>query len=254
MELPRTAIVSRRHGFIYVPVPKCGTTTMIRALAALHGLERSGRVRRMLEPAFWTPDAATDRDAPLAYYKISPTNRAAFFAAHEGMALVSIVREPVARAASNYRNKLNRFASRFARPAYWAGKLAAYALPFGMRRQLAAQNGVMRMMISPDGLVTGLRQHGVLWDRHFWPQAQVLALDRLTYAALLHLEHLEDELRAFLVSRGVEGQTLEQVFPLPRHNVSSDLEETRFSQASLAALAMLYAADFDALGYAPPEA
>ena len=58
-ELPRLALVSNRYRFVYVPVPKCGTTTMIQVMASLHGIEKTGRVRRMMEPTFWTSKDAT---------------------------------------------------------------------------------------------------------------------------------------------------------------------------------------------------
>ena len=249
-ELPRLALVSNRYRFVYVPVPKCGTTTMIQVMASLHGIEKTGRVRRMMEPTFWTSKDAT-QGSILEYWKVAPPNRQAFLNAYKDYRFISIVRDPVARTVSNYRNKLNRYAGKFAKPAYLAGKLAAYLFPFSMKRQLEAQNMVMRRLIPSGSFVAGLEAHGVMWDRHFWPQATVLALDRVHYDALLHLEQLEVDLVDFLKRCGVSEEDLERILPLPRHNSSLDAD-AQFDVQALAAIARIYERDMTELGYRQP--
>jgi len=233
---------------IYRPLPKCASTTMYGLLARLGG--NAGRT-----------DGNPHRALPLVRrcagpgrggsYEVlcSGEEAGAVLKGYGGYTVFSVVRNPFDRVASNYHNKLNRFARRFCATTYFGG----YVGPFLAGGALLGPPGRIRWMqrrISFDRFVEVLTSRGIAWDIHFDLQVRLLGTDVIRYDRLIPLESLSIGLETLLADRAPAGSGVRLAEEPGRLNASAGRSAAGlWSEATRAAVARLYADDFDQLGY-----
>lgn len=238
---------------IYRPLPKCASTTMYSLLATLgaDGAGRSGNPRRILplvrgEP---TPGRGGSYEAAVPRNAVARTLRR-----YEGYRTFSVIRDPFDRTVSNYHNKLNRFARRFA-PALYA---ASYVGPVLCGPSLATSAARIRWLqrhVPFDAFVERLGAEGVCWDVHFRPQVQLLALDELRYDRLIPMEALTGGLGELLAGRAEPGRVREALGHLGRWNSSAGRRGgDPWTPRTRGIVGAIYAADLGQLGYAARRA
>lgn len=239
---------------IYRPLPKCASTTMYSLLATLGAAGTggpTGNPRRTLalirgEP---TPGRGGSYEAAVPRDAIARLLRR-----YEGYRAFSVIRDPFDRTVSNYHNKLNRFARRFA-PSLYA---ASYVAPLASRPHTLTGAGRIRWLqrrISFDAFVERLGEAGVAWDIHFRPQVHLLALDEVPYDRLIPMESLVTGLRELLADRGGSGLVREALGNLGRWNSSSGPRgRDPWTSRTRSIIGSIYAADLDRLGYSARRA
>lgn len=243
-------IVCEPCRLIYVPVPKCASTTMHQFLAALGGVDDRGQPRHCL---------------PIHRRQVAPGGGGSYIVGcdppdfpeivrrYAGFVWFSVVRDPYGRVLSNYQNKLNRYARRFEPRAYalaYAGQvLRPWA--FGHRDHQAERIQRMQTRIPFTRFVEALGQHGIDWDSHYRLQAQLLYMSDIPYHRLVRMEQLADGLRDVLVAAGTLDRAQDALTALGRLNRSrGPAGPTIWTDATREIVASLYRHDFDTLGYA----
>jgi len=182
-------IISHAHKVLFVPIPKCGSTSILLFLLKLHGIESAGNPRKFLQE-----NADLCRDKGLAIVLPSEIEGRQYQSVLHSYYWFSVIRDPYSRILSNYHNKLNRFASRFDRRAYYSGKaLQLLKGPMGWGDANCASQSMQRF-ISFEQFVHRLRDVGVEFDTHYRPQYQFLhpSVDR--FDQLIPLERLDEGL------------------------------------------------------------
>jgi len=243
-------IVCEPCRLVYVPVPKCASTTMHQFLAALGGVDDRGLPRdclpvhgRQVGPGIGDSYVIRCDDAVLPEIVLRYANFVWF----------SVVRDPYGRVLSNYQNKLNRYARRFEPGAYalaYAGQvLKPWA--FGHRDHQAERIQQMQARIPFPRFVEALARHGIDWDSHFRLQARLLHMSDIPYHGLVRMEELADGLRDVLLAAGTLDRAQQAIASLGRLNRSrGDAGPTIWNDATREIVAGLYRRDFDTLGYA----
>ena len=245
-------VVCEQHRLIYRPLQKCESTTVINFIGDLAGHDGRREGRDFLP--FVAAEVSPGRGDTYAV-KVPSAALAGFVERYAGYLWFSVVREPYARLKSNYFNKLNRYARRFEPMVY----LLAYA------RQALAGRAVwrpgyeedraawMQARIAFPRFVAGLRQHGIDWDCHFAPQADLLRTDVIPYHRLVRMEQLSEGLREVVVDAGAAtaaAPALEALKQLNRSSAARADDGDVWSPSSRRIAADLYRGDFAALGYA----
>lgn len=212
-------VICEPYRLIYRPLPKCASTTMYSLLATLGGGGQAGNPRRVLPLIRGEPspgrggsyEAAVPRDAVARALR-----------RYDGYHAFSVIRDPFDRTVSNYHNKLNRFARRFA-PALYAASYIGPVVSRPHRVTSVARIRWLQRHIPFESFVERLGSAGVAWDVHFRPQVQLLALDELHYDRLIPMETLLDGLRELLAGRDETGRVHDALGHLGRWNSSSGL-------------------------------
>jgi len=161
-----------------------------------------------------------------------------------------VARDPYTRVASNYHNKINRYAKRFDLCAYLCSYLGQALGGTTAWRSRGDRIRRMRAGISFDRFVRGLQRHGVAWDEHFRLQTQVLRVEDVSYHKIVRMEHLAAGLREVFACAGVgvAGETaIARLAWLNRSDTAKapDL----WTPAARAIVADIYRRDFETLGY-----
>lgn len=235
---------------VYRPLPKCASTTMYGLLASLGGVKAGPRANpRRLLPLV---DGLTKPGRGGSYEVIWPLDEAAdrLGEAYRGYTVFSVIRDPFDRTLSNYHNKLNRFARRFAPSVYWGGYLGPV---FNGRSPLVFAERIrwMQRTIGFDQFVEVLGEQGIAWDSHFNLQVRLLGDDRISYDHLLRLESLASGLQSLLAGRGSAAVLASLTNDLGRLNASGNRpSDVPWTARTRSLVAKMYDADFQRLGYA----
>jgi hypothetical protein len=244
--MPRL-IVCEPHRLVYVPVPKCASTTMHQFMASLGGIADRGHPRDCL-PVKRGPVAP---GAGGSYSVICSDEELSRIAEQfADFVWFSVVRDPYSRVLSNYRNKLNRYARRF-EPANYALAYARQVLEprhLFRRRHQDERIELMQSSIPFVRFVEALGRHGVDWDLHYRPQSQLLCMERVTYHRLVRMERLEEGLQSVLAAgngRATPASALSRLNESGTHDGA-----TPWTPATRTIVASLYGCDFETLGYA----
>jgi len=243
-------IVCEPCRLIYVPVPKCASTTMHQFFAALGGVDDRGQPRDCL---------------PILEREVGPGVGGSYIVGcdppdfpeivrrYAGFVWFSVVRDPYGRVLSNYQNKLNRYARRF-EPGSYALAYAGQVLKpwaFGHRDHQAERIQRMQTRIPFPRFVEALARHGIDWDAHFRLQARLLHMSDIPYHRLVRMEQLAEGLRDVLLAAGTLDRAQQAVDSLGRLNRSrGDAGPTIWTDATREIVAGLYRRDFETLGYA----
>jgi hypothetical protein len=243
-------IVCEPCRLIYVPVPKCASTTMHQFLAALGGVDDRGQPRDCL---------------PIRRGRVAPGGGGSYIigcAAQDIAEIVrqyadfvwfSVVRDPYGRVLSNYQNKLNRYARRFEPGAYALAYAGEALQPWALVRHDHQERRIQRMQarIPFSRFVEALARHGIDWDHHYILQSRLLHMGDIPYHSLVRMEQLADGLRDVLIAAGTLGRAQDVVASLGRLNRSrGDAGPTIWTDTTREIVADLYRRDFEALGYA----
>jgi hypothetical protein len=233
---------------IYRPLPKCASTTMYGLMARLAGNSggAGGNPRRVL-PLFRRP---TRPGRGGSYEVVWPTDEAGAILRNYGdYTVFSVVRDPFARAVSNYHNKLNRFARRFSTRTYYGayfGPLLAGRSPLEPPERIRW----MQRSISFDRFIGVLGARGIDWDIHFDLQVRLLGEGAIRYDRLIPMESLSTGLKTLLADRDLARSGVRLSESPGRLNASQDRGPAGlWSNATRDTVASLYAADFERLGY-----
>lgn len=245
-------VVCERYRLIYRPLPKCGSTTVIDFLGDLggYGEPRDGRDFLPL-----VADTGGPGRGSIYAVKCRATELPGFVARYAGYLWFSVVREPYGRLKSNYFNKLNRYARKF--------EPAVYLIAYG--RQLLAGRAIWRAGHEADRaarlqesipfprFVSGLEHHGIAWDPHFAPQAELLRTDVIPYRHLVRLEHLRAGLRDVFDEAGAGAAArpgLDALKQLNRSSAGTAPDPDIWTADVRRIVADLYRRDFETLDYA----
>ncbi|MBM4011926.1 MAG: sulfotransferase family protein [Planctomycetes bacterium] len=221
--------------------------SLLAALGRADGDPPAGNPRRVLpmirsEP---TPGRGGSYEAAVPREAVARTLRR-----FHDYRIFSVIRDPFDRIVSNYHNKLNRFARRFA-PALYA---ASYIAPAISRLRTVTSVERIRWVqrhVPFDDFVERLGVEGVSWDVHVRPQVQLLALDAIRYERLIPMEELLPGLRQLLAAGSAGERARGALGHLGRWNASSGLREVGpWTARTRALVGSIYAADLDQLGYA----
>lgn len=230
-----TTFVSRRHGYVYVSIPKAACTKIKHLIAAVEGAPlnigekpylRETRLAMLVHQRLYM-DVPTVLD-------LSPEEVADFVSGTSKFFTFAVVRNPFSRLVSIYENKV-----RLREPGYRrAGELWGAAKEGDDIR--AAFSGFIR-----EGVDYFKNRIG---DHHFVEQNRLLMPGLIPYSRLFRVEQFgefEASFIALLRSNGYEG-------PLgpAEHNRSRYPNWRHYYVENTAALvAEMYKNDFDALGY-----
>lgn len=234
---------------VYRPLPKCASTTMYGLLARLGGdAGRPGDNPRRVLPLVRGP---TEPGRGGTYEVIWPSEDAeALLQRYGDYTTFSVVRDPFDRVASNYHNKLNRFARRFQMATYYGGyfgPLLEGVSPLEPLRRIRW----MQRSIPFDRFVDVLDSRGIEWDIHFDLQVRLLGTGAIHYDHLIPMESLATGLKTLLDDRDVARSGVRLLDDLGRLNASSvRTASSLWSETTRATVAKLYAVDFEQLGYA----
>lgn len=174
--------------------------------------------------------------------------------AYRGYTVFSVIRDPFDRTLSNYHNKLNRFARRFAPAVYFSGYLGPI---FAGRSPVVFEQRIrwMQRAISFDRFVEVIAEQGVEWDIHFDLQVRLLGCDRISYDRLIPLESLAVGLQALFTGRGCLAAITPSIRDLGRLNASGRrASDEAWTTRTRSLVADAYDADFQRLGYAKRRA
>lgn len=161
------------------------------------------------------------------------------------------VRDPYARAVSNYFSKINRYCKHFDRTSYLRGKVGHLLKGPKTWSDGRVANGFMQDRISFAQMLAGLQRHGVDFDAHFAQQSDLLQLDHIRYDRFLRLEALDTEFRTAMTDLGLPPDMLSRLGSIPRRNFSAyrGTEADLLTDATKAAIRALYPDDFAKLDY-----
>lgn len=210
-------VVCEPWRLVYAPLPKCASTTMINLLMDVSGMppRRGPRdcPRKSVSDVGGGATGVYEVRVPRCDIADVTRRLAAY-------TWFSVVRDPFSRVESNYHNKLNRYARRFHRFAYFV----AYATPVrpgtSVEAWQAARIRTMQALISFERFVHGLARHGVDWDPHFAPQVDVLELDRVRFDRLIDMERLAEGLESLFRGIGRLASARPALEGLRRYNAS----------------------------------
>lgn len=242
-------VVCEPWRLVYAPLPKCASTTMINLLLDAGGMPARRGPRDC--PRRTAADAGRGT-AGVYELRLARSEIASVARRLQSYTWFSVTRDPFSRVESNYHNKLNRFARRAHPLAY----LVAYGTPVwpdtSTEAWQAARIRTMQAFISFERFVHGLVRHGIDWDPHFAPQAQVLELDRVRFDRLIDMERLADGLEALFRSIGRLAAVRSSLERLSRYNASRSADARSHWTPRLRELvAELYRDDFVRLGALP---
>lgn len=244
-------VVCEPWRLVYAPLPKCASTTMINLLMDLAGMPP----RRGPRDCPRKVAADVGRRATGTYEVLLEQAEIAAVVRRLGAyTWFSVVRDPFSRVESNYHNKLNRYARRYQPLAY----LASYATPVRPGTSTdawqAARIRTMQSLIPFERFVHGLDRHGIDWDPHFAPQADVLELDRVRFDRLIDMERLPDGLEALFRERGGLPAIRAALEGMRRFNASRSADARSLWTPHLRAIIRdLYRVDFERITAAAPR-
>lgn len=204
---------------VVVSSPKVGTTTLIGTF-----LSAAGFVDNVSNPRGFLRSGETEAKARAAGLTIRerPTREVIQMRAElQDYEFVLVVRDPVQRLVSGYRNKTNRYCKRFLKPAYYYGKLRQFMKGPPEWSDINCGNSYMRRFISLEEFVGGLEEHGTEWDNHFAQQTGLAGVDQINYEHVIRLEELDARLPEILAGRGLSGEALSRVSTTKRFNSTS---------------------------------
>jgi hypothetical protein len=241
-------IICQPYKLVYRPVPKCASTTLFKLLGELGGCGPSPRPRDALPIV--SGRAPSGRGG--SYVLRCPEDALADLARRcAEYVWFSVVRDPYARVVSNYHNKLNRYAKRFAPGVYLSSYVCQALHGRAPWKDNSQRNGYMRARIPFDQFVRGLQRRGIGWDPYFRLQTEVLRVDKVRYHYLVKMEHLAAGLGEVFAQAGAGPAGEDVIARLGWLNRSSAAETPDlWTPATRAIVADLYRADFEALGYA----
>ncbi|WP_085465749.1 sulfotransferase family 2 domain-containing protein [Mesorhizobium australicum] len=238
------AVVSHRYGFVYVPVPKCGTTTMDRVLHIIHGIEDSEYRIDTDHAARYTPGRKSGRDIETLYVPVKYVRR--FRHQFDDYTWISVIRNPYDRLVSMYNYDVRRYAKYFDRRTYlYAGLFKRAAFVLGRDPRTTQRNAILRR-IGFDRFVRGLEKSGTDFDIHFMRQTDIMFYDLLSYDRLIDVDRLSTDLPPLLRKLGVQEELVERLTPFPRSNPSRP-SDARYDETTRATAYRLYQPDFAAL-------
>lgn len=240
-------VICEPYRLIYRPVPKCASTTLFNLLGELGGFGPSSRPREALPTV--RADDSPGRDAT---YVVRCDGEALidFARRHADYFWFSVVRDPYARVASNYHNKLNRYAKRFALGAYLRGYAGQVLSGRAVWRGGHDRTRHMQTRIPFERFVRGLQRHGIGWDPHFIPQTEVLHIEDIRYHHLVKMERLTAGLREMLAQAKTGEAGEAAVARIAWLNPSGGgRAQNLWTPDTRAIVADLYRRDFETLGY-----
>jgi hypothetical protein len=241
-------IVSNRYRIATNLVPKCGSTTIVAVMGAIHDLLQTLNERHILKATIvGDPAQIGQRDMAVV-----TRNHAAEVARKFGdYVWFTVSRDPHDRVVSNYNNKLNRFSARFRPDLHWRYRMREILGGPRVWRDNRLVMPWLTSQLSYSEFVETLVREGIDWDPHYKLQTDIMRLDLFVDAKILRLETLSDELPKFLSSAGVDSGALQKLGPLPRLNRSA-AEGMRAKPEIIAMkdkVFQLYRKDFETLGY-----
>jgi len=240
-------IICEPYKLIYRPVPKCASTTLINLLAELGGLGSSSRPRSALPRVRAGKVPGPDATCTV---RCDGKELVDFARRYTDYFWFSVVRDPYARVASNYHNKLNRYAKRFALGAYLRGYVGQVLNGRAVWKGGYDRTRRMQARIPFERFVRGLQRHGIGWDPHFVPQTKVLYVGDVRYHYLVKMECLTDALGEMFAQAGVGEAGKAAVARLAWLNRSGGGKaQNLWTPATRSIVADLYRCDFEALGY-----
>ena len=238
------AVVSHRYKFVYVPVPKSGSTTMDRVLRVIHGIEDARYRIDTDRAARYTIGRKPGGDVETLHVPIGYIRR--FRHQLSDYTWISVVRNPYDRLVSMYNYDVRRYAKHFDRKAYlYAGLFKRAAFVLG-RDPLEAQRNTIRRRIGFDKFVRGLEKNGTDFDILFMRQTDILFYDLVVYDRLIDVDRLSSDLPLLLKKLGVQDDIVERLFPLSPSNPSHP-SGASYDEATLALAYRLYQPDFAVL-------
>ena len=235
------AVVSHKYRFVYVPVPKSGSTTMDRVLRIIHGMDESGHRIDTEQVVRYTVGRKPDGDLETLLVPLADVER--FTNELKDYAWMSVVRNPYDRLVSMYNYDVRRYAKHFDRRTYlYAGLLKRAAFVLG-RDPRETQRNTIRQRIGFDAFVRGLDKYGTDFDIHFMRQADILFYDLVAYDRLIDVTRLASDLPPLLADLGVEKDLVERLMPLSRTNPSPP-SAAQYDEARRELAYRLYQPDF----------
>lgn len=244
-----TCIVFEPAELIVVTSPKCGSTTALSLCLKLAGAPIEAETFRKHADRMIAD--GTSKRYGVYVHSVASDTLGYLGRRYPGYRYAAIARNPYDRAASGYRNKLNRYAKAFHTPAYYYGKVRQLLEGPRAWSDVERGNHHMQRWITFESFLDGLQQHGVDFDIHFDQQVKLLALDRLPYDRILRLEELESEFARLLEERGVPAEMRGRIDETSRRNQSKlgSRQSALLTDVTRRRIARLYAEDFARLGY-----
>lgn len=238
---------SDRYRFFYKETPKCGSTTLIHRILRMHGIEPRMNPRRFLRK-----HSSSLASHGLKYGSLRGKSDSFFADLNRSYFTFSVVRNPYARTLSNYHNKLNRYAAKYAKRAYLAGKLKQLiAGPNAWSRANVASKHIAQHLSFAD-FVRGLSRHGLRFDSHYWTLCDLLQPHQINYDFILKLETIDHDLE--LLDQHLTGLGVNPVGNRASQQLNQSvalMAEPFSDRATQNLVHQLYQDDFARFNYAP---
>jgi hypothetical protein len=246
MEHQKMILKSDRFKTIYLVTPKCGSTSIYKAILNWHGFELDSAPRIYLRH-----NRNEIAETGLFEEDVQLEDLESYFHSHRNFIWFSTIRHPFSRIQSAYRNKLNRYARRFDYKSYLLAKCRHYLSSPKSWNDMNRISSCIGNRIDFTQFIDGLMTNGLDWDPHYMSLAKLLRLDVVTYDCLLRLESLSTDYQQLLdimEKRGVRTEEFEGVSNL--NASSSGISTNLVLKHSLQSkVAELYEEDFKLLGY-----
>jgi len=235
--------VSSRFRLVYRPIPKCASTTMVKLLMDLSGVEYEGHPRQ-----FFYENQPIVKRYGFERIDVEGDQLSDAYQRYQDYHWFSVVRDPYARVLSNYRNKLNRYAKEFATGKYVRGKISQFLK--GPRHWNDANSAARSIgqYLSFEDFVSGLQESGVHFDAHYVPQHDLLGCDTVAYDQLIRLEEMDAGIATLLQQIGVDPSEAGEV-AMQNASVRDREFDLLYTDATKQAVQQIYADDFRVLGY-----
>lgn len=243
-------IVCEPCRLVYVPVPKCASTTMHRFFAALDGMDDRGQPRDCLAIRRGAVGPGVGGSYAIVCGEPDIPELVRRYA---GFVWFSVVRDPYGRVLSNYGNKLNRYARRFEPGTYALAYAGQVLRPWALARRDHQEQRLrhLQSQIPFARFVEALARHGIEWDTHYAPQARLLHVNHVPYHRLVRMEQLAEGLQDVLAAVGAGSRGTAAIASLERLNPSRSASGVAtWTGGTRDIVARLYRRDFETLGYA----
>lgn len=242
-------VISDRHRFVWVQVPKVASTTMHARLVGWRGADDGAEP---IAASKRRPSRRQLRRADLREAVLDARGLEELVAERPDHFYFCFVRNPYARLLSAYANKLTRYALAFRPGVYYASKVYQHATGWPTRAASLRGLDFLRRHIPFEEFAEGLQREGLWFDGHFFKQADIVRPDLVPYRHVGKLETFQEDVAAIQQELGVVSTDVVRSEKRSTLNASGagQTHESVYTPRVSRIVSELYREDFESFDYA----